>query len=322
MPGRSHSPIIAEGMPVVFRDQTIYRNPNAFNESHMYEVDFDETCFSTFISNNDGVAVHEAYEGAIASIFGDQALEDFDLANRAPKDIVDELFEVNPQFIQEALAHAQQYFAHPEDVTDIGLGMIARFASRNEAVHDELSTRATTEMIVIRKKEILIPKIGYDWPEAVKGFPEAWTELNERRQKDSKWERVHLAIVSSGHTDFIQKVMEIAGLPHPDVYMTDDELRRQVTPKTKPNPYALQLVRNAWMNAYLVPKSYRRDREFMQDTKRRQAYIGDDIKKDGGMAKRDGIAFMHHDGRPDTWSRIVDSIVRNVESGEGIEDQI
>jgi phosphoglycolate phosphatase-like HAD superfamily hydrolase len=320
MPRRIHTPIIAEGLPIVFRDQTIYRDPKSFGKSHMYEIDFDETCFSTFISNNDGIAVHEAYEGAIASIFGAEALEDFDLANRAPNDIVDELFELNPQFIQEALAHAQQYFARPDDVTDIGLGMIARFAGRNEAVHDELSTRATTEMIVIRKKEILVPKIGYDWPEAVEGFSEAWTELNERREKDQKWQRVHLAIVSSGHTDFIKKVMEIAGLPHPDVYMTDDEMRRQVTPKTKPHPYALQLVRNAWLNAYLVPKSQRRDNEFMNATKRRQAYIGDDIKKDGGMAKRDGIAFLHHDGRPDTWSYILSKIIENVESGEGIDE--
>jgi hypothetical protein len=55
-------------------------------------------------------------------------------------------------------------------------------------------------------------------------------------------------------------------------------------------------------------------------TKRRQVYIGDDENKDGEMAMRDGIAFKHHDGKPDTWRRILEDIVYAIESGEGFDE--
>jgi FMN phosphatase YigB (HAD superfamily) len=215
------------------------------------------------------------------------------------------------------LQHARDHFAHPDDITDIGLGLIARFADRGRVEHDDLTIRAITEMLVVRKKEKLIPQISEEWPQPVEGFPDVWADLNKRKQESEKWKRVHFAIVSSGHTDFIQKVLETAGLPHPDIYMTDDEMRRQVQPRTKPDPYALQLVRNAWMNEYLISKQKRESEEFIQSTKNREVYIGDDPNKDGEMARNDGTEFIHHDGRPDTWPKIGGIIIRAIENQEG-----
>lgn len=320
-----NTPVIAEGLPITFRDQTVWRDPETFGESHMVELDFDETCYTTFISKGDGIAVHEAYEVALESVLGSDARQDFSdyhgLSNRAPLDVIQGLLEGNPVLIYNALEHARAHFSRPEDISYIGLGLIARFADRGRIDHDELTIRAITEMLVIRKKEKLIPQISSEWPQPVEGFPEVWSGLNELRQTDTKWRRVHFAIVSSGHTDFIQKVLETAGLPHPDIYMTDDEMRRQVQPRTKPDPYALQLVRSAWMNAYLVPKDARGSNDFIRSTKKRQTYIGDDPIKDGEMARNDGIGFILHNGRPDTWRKIGDSIVNAVESGEGFSGQ-
>jgi phosphoglycolate phosphatase-like HAD superfamily hydrolase len=337
------TPIIAEGLPVTFRDQTVWRPPELFPHSYMAEIDFDETCFITFISNGDGIEVHEAYERSLEKVLGPEARQDFSdyngLSNRAPLDVIEGLIKHDPSLINNALRHAKTYFAHPEDISDIGLGIIARFADRYTIERDELTTRAITEMLVIRKKEQLIPQISPTWPEPLGGFVDVWSDLHSRKsgninginwlsphasrleqQLVDRWKQFQLAIVSSGHTDFIQKVIATAGLPHPDIYMTDDEMRRQVHPRTKPDPFALQLVRNAWLNAYLVPTKTRQEPGFEIKTKQRQVYIGDDEKKDGKMAANDGIEFILHDGKPDTWYAIGSRIVETVESGKGFNE--
>jgi phosphoglycolate phosphatase-like HAD superfamily hydrolase len=321
MAAELNTPVVAEGLPITFRDRTVWRDPETFDQSYLIALDFDETCYTTFISHGDGIAVHEAYEVAVETVLGEDARQDFSsyngLSNRAPLDVIQGLIEREPVFIARALQHARDHFAHPEDITDIGLGLVARFADRGRLDHDDLTIRAITEMLVIRKKEKLIPQISEEWPQPVEGFPEIWTDLNAKKAENEKWKRVHFAIVSSGHTDFIQKVLTTAGLPHPDVYMTDDEMRRQVQPRTKPDPYALQLVRNAWMNEYLVPSQSRESEVFMREAKSRQTYIGDDPNKDGEMASNDGVEFLLHDGRPDTWEKIGGLIIKTIDNEGG-----
>lgn len=319
----SHTPVIAEGLPVTFRDQTVWRDPASFEKSFMLAYDFDEFCFSTSISSGKGPEVHEAYKIAVEAVLGGTAVRDFSgyggLSNRAPLDVIQGLIEVDPKLIENAMTHASEHFAHPDDITDIGLGMVARFVGRGRMEADELTIRAITEMLVIRKKEVLMPQISASWPKPVAGFDKHWHELSLRRQEQEGWQHVHTAIVSSGHTDFIQKTLEFAGLEHPDVYMTDDEMRRQVTPRTKPDPYALQLVRNAWLSAYLVPVDVRNSKTFLAATKRRQMYGGDDANKDGGMARNDGIAFIHHDGSANRWRAINQQIIDAIESRTGFD---
>lgn len=312
------TPVIAEGLPVTFRDQTVWRDPEAFERSYMVEVDFDETCFTTFISSGDGVEVHEAYEMAVETVLGANARRDFSgyggLSNRAPLDVIVGLVSEEPRLIMAGLSHAREHFAHPVEISDIGLGLIARFADRGTAVYDELTVRAITEMLVVRKKEKLMPQITSEWPLPVKGFDETWQDLQARREQDERWQHVNTAIVSSGHTDFIQRTMATAGLAHPDIYMTDDEMRRQVQPRTKPDPYALELVRNAWFNAYLVPPAKRESEAFILNAKSRQVYIGDDPEKDGKMAINDGIAFLHCEkNSADAWPNIMRRLVTMVE---------
>src|SRR4051812_33944859 len=131
-----NSPVIPEGLPVTFRDLTVWRPPEDFYKSVQILADFDEKWYTTFISNGNGVAVHEAYKAAIESVLGSDARKDFSeyhgLSNRAPLDVIEGLISREPVLIDKALNHARDYFASPKDVTDIGLAMIARFANRGK----------------------------------------------------------------------------------------------------------------------------------------------------------------------------------------------
>lgn len=321
----SSTPVFAEGYPVTFRDQTVWRDPKNFDASFVLEVDFDETCFTTLISSGKGPEVHEAYEVSVEQVVGSEARQDFrgygGLSNRAPLDVIIGLLSREPRFIGAALDHAQEHFAHPTDISDMGLGLIARFANRGTVEYDDLTIRAVTEMLVVRKKEHLIPQISEAWPKPVNGFDEKWAEWHERKENDERWKEVQLAIVSSGHTDFITKTLEVCGLSLPDVFMTDDEMRRQVYPRTKPDPYALELVRNAWFNAYLISAEDRGSSDFVEAAQNRQVYIGDDLEKDGKMAFNDGIHFIHHDGAADTWRNIDAFVSDRIERRVGFSEK-
>lgn len=314
----ANSPVVAEGFPVQFRDQTVWRDPEDFENSYMIEIDFDGTEYDTFISGNKGVEVRQAYEMAAWEVLRihlhDEAEGYGGLSNRAPLDVIQDLITYDPSLIRNALEHAQEYFTNPSDKSDIGSGLMARFANRNRITHDELTIRAITEMLVVRKKEKLIPQISGEWPSPMKGYEEDFVfEFEERRLRD--WPHVHRAVVSSGHTDFIGTVYRTRGVPEPDVYMTDDEMRRQVQPRTKPDPFALELVERAWMNAYVVPHVERSDPGYKALMKGRQLYLGDDPDKDGGMAFNHGIDFGHYDSDAQTWKKIMERITRVVESG-------
>ena len=307
MPRTTHFPVIGESLPVTFRDQSVWRDSAKFPLSAMVELDYDLTCFTTFDAPEGGIEVSRAYEVAVEEVLGKTARRDFSmyggLSNRAPLDVIEGLIQSDPSFIITALDHAKEHFSKPEDITDISQGLIARFANRNRLEVDELSLRAVTEMLVVRKKNILIPQISSDWPKPIPGFAETWLELHQQKE-DGEWPQLETAMVSSGHTDFIALTMDAQGLPHPDMYMTDDEMRVQVEPRTKPDPLALQLVRKAWLNAYLIPPEQREDWLFQQGLRERQVYVGDDASKDGEMARRDGIAFRHFTPNKPNWGYI------------------
>ncbi len=314
--------VIIDGLPVTFRDKAFHGDPEGFSDSYMLAYDFDEFCFTASISSGRGPEVHEAYSIAVRTVLGGSAEQDFTgyggLSNRAPLDVIQGLLTTDVGLVHTALDHAKEHFANTEDRSDIGLDIISRFADRSEVEPDELTIRAITEMLVIRKKEVLLPQINSAWPVALDGFVEHWTSLYEMKAGD--WENVHTAIVSSGHTDFIQKTLEVSGLPQPDVYMTDDEMRRQVTPRTKPDPFALQLARNAWFNAYAIPVGMRTE-AFLEKAKYKQLYGGDDLVKDGQMAANDGIGFVYYDGSPGAWEAIGRTIIETIKHGGGFDTE-
>ncbi len=316
--------VITESYPVVFREDVKTGSPENFPNSYLLAYDFDETCFTTFISSGKGPEVHEAYEIAVQSVLGGTALRDFSgyggLSNRAPLDVIQGLITTDPKLVSNALDHASEHFPEHQSGHDIGLELIRRFVDRRLITPDELTLRAITELLVIRKKEVLLPQINEEWPKPVSGFVEHWHELEEARRQREGWQGVHTAVVSSGHSDFISRTFEVAGLEPPDVLMTDDEMRKQIQPRTKPDPYALMLVEYAWLEAYGILLDKRSSTEFKAAVKPKQTNIGDDPAKDGEMAKRAGISFIHHDGQPDTWHSIGAMITSVIDQGESFAD--
>src|SRR5438128_8681266 len=91
------TPVIAEGFPVTFRDQSVWHDPDTFERSLMVNFDFDETCFTTFISSGTRVEVGRAYELAVEAVLGRSAKQDFSnvggLSNRAPLEVIQGLLE-------------------------------------------------------------------------------------------------------------------------------------------------------------------------------------------------------------------------------------
>lgn len=302
---------------ITLRSSGGLREPTEFAGSYLLTYDFDNTCFFTIGSG--GPDVEAAYIHAVGETFGTTAQNNYvargGLQNRAPADIVLETITNDTFAITHALDQAHALLEPGNRVAAFDHDAVERFVARGEVKTDQLAIRAVTELLVMRKKEILLPQITPEWPRPMEGFDEHWSSLYGRRLMSNDWETVHTAIVSSGHTDFISKVLHLACLPEPDVYLTDDEMKLQPEPKTKPDPLALELVRDAWIRGYRLSQRAKNKPRFMDDTKNRQVYIGDDLEKDGQMAAADGVTFMHYDGTPDKWHQIDKAVMRIVETG-------
>lgn len=284
-----------------------------FPESHLLAYDFDNTCFWTI--GTGGPDVDEAYSVAIGEIMGIVAQDDFHesggLRNRAPVEVVADTLAQSPRTVINAYGYATELFHSIDDDPATPCDRyISRFITRGSFTPDEIAVRAITEMLVTRKKQMLLPLISSQWPLPVHGFAEHWQTLQVRQQSVEGWQGVHTAIISSGHTDIIQKVLAINGLPEPDVYVTADEMRHLQNPRPKPDPMAIEIARYAWMEAYDVVI----DSASVADAKTRQTYTGDDPVKDGEMATKAGIQFYHQDGLDFTWSYIDSKISEMVEA--------
>jgi hypothetical protein len=90
---------------------------------------------------------------------------------------------------------------------------------------------------------------------------------------------VNIAILSSGHTDFIRKTFSVWGIEPPKIMLTDDDLRGFNPPLdlkkfSKPSPLLLDLIQNDWGG----------QRQYM-------TMFGDDPEKDGKLAENAQIPF-------------------------------
>jgi HAD superfamily hydrolase (TIGR01549 family) len=144
-----------------------------------------------------------------------------------------------------------------------------------------------TNRMVERKLAYLLPAIGSKmesgelWPPLTKGFAEFWSATDELRAHG----RLLIAVVSNGHDAFINKAFDVHKLSRPDALVTDDDVRglSDVEPsrKSKPDPLILEIA----AEKLGIDKF--------------DAYIGDNMVSDGGMARRAGIAFGHFDNHGD-----------------------
>lgn len=142
-----------------------------------------------------------------------------------------------------------------------------------------ISVRDAAELFVAQKLRHLVPEIHKQWPRLYPGVFEFFHMVEEGRYP------IDVAIVSSGHDDFINRVFEVNELRPPNNIVTSDVLRSRRLPdrpRYKPNTYQLAEAHFRWDG--------KRDED---KGKPRMVYVGDDCVKDGGLAERSRIPFVH-----------------------------
>lgn len=220
-------------------------------------LDFDQTVAWTFAPPVGGFSVLEACALAVNDILGPTAhrryLASGGLHNRAPVEIVRDL-------VPEAEKTEFQLLA--EAFVRAKLGYL-------------------TEQIGLQPD-------GTIWPPPCTGFVDFWRGLTKYLDAGT----IHAGVISSGHTEFIMKVWSAYGLKPPRIIISEDDIRSvryAIDPAwlVKPGVFPFMLGRRqlAAQLGVSVPRDWR--------DKSRVVYCGDDIVRDGEMARRAGVAFGH-----------------------------
>ena len=259
----------------------------AFDRESLLASDFDNTVALTSEPLPGGKTVEEAYETAIYQVLGRDALGRYlksgGLRNRAPGEIVAEL-------------------------------------SPNLSV--QLRPQRT-EDLVEAKMAILLPQFGQHlpdgrlWPSTVDGMPEVWSLL-------SGASGVSTAIITSGHSAAIDRFFDVHELPQPDIAVTDDDMRplTEILPGSmfvKPSRLLIDWVHQQWLERFELGSLVNQDAESYWWSRERITYVGDDIKKDGQMAKNAGVEFVHvpSDNSNQAWQNIGHLLVPEAFEGAG-----
>jgi len=224
---------------------------------YLIAFDFDGTIAKTNEASPSGMDVSKAYALAIQEIFGKNAREKFEsegLQNRAPLEIVESLKD-----------------------------------------DSETSSYKLTHELVMRKLSYLLNEVGIHngrvWPEPTKGLVELLKIVTQLRNEGNP---IDVAIISSGHRAFIEKTLDTWNVPHPDILVTDDDIRDKPYPtelsrKVKPGQFPLAFAHHKWLKLQGLLQEDAKTVEEGRETKQRIVYIGDDRKKDLQMAKEGRI---------------------------------
>ena len=230
--------------------------------------DFDGTAFLTNQDSPNGMNVLIAYEKAIETVFGSEALAEYreqgGLMNGDPNDVINGLWPLACR--ESMLTKAFSYYQRRKKEIDAAVGQLDWGHHFSAAV----------ELLVFQKLALLVPEIGTRfpdgdlWPRPLPGFLGHWRSVSGN-------DEVVTAILSSGHDIFIQRTFEVHGLKQPDFMTTNDTFRKMKNPISKPNVACLNL---AEFEANVLCGGVEA-----------VAYFGDDPMKDGEMAKAAGWPF-------------------------------
>lgn len=245
--------------------QSPLKAPENFNKAIIFASDFDGTIAATFEPSPHNIDVTSAYRHGIAVVLGKQALETYinmgEHRHRAPSEIVASL-----------------------DPTLKGQGLL------------EATNALVREKLELLMEEVGLGTCGRKWPRPMSGFLSTWNWIQDQRDCGAF---LDTAIISSGHTAFIKKVFEEAwDIPMPDFMVTDDTLREgsfdsPLQDLVKPSPCTLHLVEEEWATSYGLSKMPK-----LPNRRDKILYAGDDVQKDGGLAERAEIGFVHIEQSP------------------------
>jgi len=282
------------------------------NQSYLFSIDFDKTIANTFETSPNGIGVLKAYDMSILNIFGSEGYDIYQnklngLQNRAPSELVDLLVSFGDE--KKLLKQAGDFF---NDNAVRLLSLLPEEDKKNNGFNwDKKSEKLVdllTWMLAAEKCSFLSDEIGkklvdgQTWPKPCNGFIDFYESINEINKRGGI--KIDTAIISSGHTKFIEKTFETFGLDLPNYVITDDELRRvrniPINRKTKPGAYPFAVIHRSWLRDnypnYLTENEYHKDKII---------YFGDDQNKDGSMAKNCRVTFgWFNEGSVDPFSRI------------------
>lgn len=228
-------------------------------------ADFDGTLANTFEVSPNGIGIHEAYNTAIQDIFGRTGIgiyaEIGGLQNRSPGELIVDILSVakNKSLL---IDNAHMFFRNRNgnllDLVPEGKGA--------ELIWDNSQPETViSEMLVLRKLEILIAEVGEEWPRPFNGVLPFFKRCYEEMAK--------VVLLTSGHELFVKKVFSCWGIDVPGM-ITDDDLRGKIPYLSKPNPALIKLALEQSSGGDPV------------------CYIGDDPIKDGQLAQNSGLPFL------------------------------
>ena len=266
--------------------------PTQTQKRYLVGADFDETSFHTFSPSPNGMNVQKAYCLSLDDIFGKGTGEWFftniGLNNKAPSQIIGDLFSRAEEHKQRLLSNALSFFeAHEGHFGNL----IPECRDGTLFWNSDFPEAAIIQMLILKKLEYLMAEIGNPdiegkiWPQPCKGFLEFTGTVSQLKKENVP---IDTAIISSGHEAFIKKVFETWNIPQPDILVTEDDIRPRLYPndpqvRFKPGAFPLALAHYKWLRKQEETSASRfRD---AQDSKKRIFYIGDDPHKDGLMAK-------------------------------------
>jgi len=142
-----------------------------------------------------------------------------------------------------------------------------------------------TELYIQKKLSYLIPEVSPIWPRLYPGVKQFFLAVGKGELP------IDIAIISSGHDSFIQRVFDANGIPQPNILVTSDIIQSREMPRRaryKPFTYQLAEAHRQWEGSNNIHERY----VGRAHGKSNMIYIGDDEKKDGGLAEQARIPFL------------------------------
>lgn len=221
--------------------------------------DFDRTVADTYTPSPTGIGVNQAYDNAVRTIFGEGGFSFY-------HDVLGGLKEREPKELTRELLQGLQG-SPPEPET----------------------LRSATTSLVSIKLEAYRSIIGKEWPRLYPGATDFFKGVEEGILP------IDIAIVSSGHDEFINEVFKANDLMPPPIMITSDTIRDLNQPNRdlqKPYPYQLARAHYDWAKQY-GESPYKQNGSFTGREKGKPyiLYVGDDLQKDGRLAYGSRIPF-------------------------------
>jgi hypothetical protein len=278
-----------------------YMRASAEKNRRLLAFDFDGTLAATFEKSPNGMCVELACLKTAEALFGPQGAcayaEVGGLQNRAPGQLLRALLEKldEEQCIRQCLDYLEEHFSRLQELMPPGKGGSLMWNSKTPL-------EVMGEIFVRVKLGFLFSEVGSafsdesQWPRPMDGlqeFLEAVAEVNCERCEEC----YEIAILSSGHDQFVRHCFEMWGFALPLVIVTDDDLRPMthltVEQRSKPSSLLLHLLVKKWDEV----RSQRRGftSQNFEDRVRMVSFFGDDVVRDGQLALNNGVPFWLYD---------------------------